>query len=205
MSAGEVDGDDAVAAEVEGAMVGAEAGFVVGAEAGWLVVASVTDGRDGAPAVGSFEDDEEMVLLIGGIGEISWFAGHAAGADEDEEGLVGGDLGIDVGGGAVAEGEGLGWLVGSGFVWGDVEAFVALLVDGGEVEGAVGGDAGLPDGFAGEVDGVGEALGLAPGGAEAIDTPEVGDDAGDGLAGFGRNGEWSGGAGGLKDDVGAVG
>jgi hypothetical protein len=47
VGAGEVDGDGAVAAEVEGAMVGAEAGFVVRGEAVGLVVVGVADRRDG--------------------------------------------------------------------------------------------------------------------------------------------------------------
>jgi hypothetical protein len=100
-----------------------------------------------------FENDEEMIF---------WVAGEASGADEDEEGSVGGDLGIYVGGGAVAEGKWLGWLIVAAFGLRCVETLAAFLVDGGEIDGAVRCDAWLPDGEGGEVDGVGEAFGLAP-------------------------------------------
>jgi hypothetical protein len=66
VGAEEVDGDGAVAAEVEGAMIGAEAGFVVGIEAVGLVVVGVTDRRDRFPSVGLFENDEEVIFRVAG-------------------------------------------------------------------------------------------------------------------------------------------
>src|SRR5271155_1511999 len=127
---------------------------------------------------------------------------QTAGADENQEGAVWGDFGVDILLGAVAEWEGLRLLVGTIGVLGRVEALVALFVDGGEVEGAVGGDAGLPEGLAGEVDGVGQALRLAPAGGEAVDAPDVGDTAGrfGGVGGVAGS-DW---AARLEDEVGAV-
>src|SRR5271155_5755212 len=126
---------------------------------------------------------------------------QTAGADENQEGAVWGDFGVDILLGAVAEWEGLRLLVGTIGVLGRVEALVALFVDGGEVEGAVGGDAGLPEGLAGEVDGVGQALRLAPAGGEAVDAPDARDAARRfrGVGGISRHG-----ATGLEDEVGTV-
>src|SRR5271154_7342376 len=99
---------------------------------------------------------------------------QSAGADENQEGAVWGDFRVDILLGAIAERERLRLLVSAIGVLGRVETLVALFVDGGEVDGAVGGDAGLPEGLAGEVDGVGKALRLAPGGGEVVDAPDVG-------------------------------
>src|SRR5271170_327336 len=126
---------------------------------------------------------------------------QAAGADENQEGAVWGDFGVDILLGAIAEREGLRLLVGAIGVLGRVEAFVALIVDGGEVEGAVGGNTGLPEGLSGEVDGVGQALRLAPTGGEAVDAPDARDAARRfrGVGGISRRG-----ATGLEDEVGSV-
>src|SRR5271170_7365361 len=102
---------------------------------------------------------------------------QAASADENQEGAIRVDFGVDVLLGTVAEREWLGLLVGAVGILGRVETLVALIVDGGEVEGTVGGDAGLPKRLAGEIDGVWEALRLAPAGGKAVDAPDVGDAA----------------------------
>ena len=95
MGAGEVDGNGAVAAEVQGAMVGAEVGLVVVAAGG---IVGVTDWKHRPPAIGGAADHEQVVASV---------ARYAAGAAKDQKRAVGRDLGVNVKFGSVAEGK---WL-----------------------------------------------------------------------------------------------
>src|SRR5579863_182171 len=158
-------GEYAVAGEKDSAVIAAQMRLVIGAVT-VVGIAGITDGDERAPAVAFFENDKQMIFLV---------VGQAAGADENKEGAVGRNFGIDILLGAVAERKRLRQLVGAVGVAGRVEAFVTLFVDGGEIEGAVGRDAGLPERLAGEVDGVRQALRLAPAGAHAVDAPDIGD------------------------------
>ena len=72
-------------------------------------------------------------------------AGHPSCADEDQERSIRRNLGIDIHRGAIAECERLRLLIGAILVDGRVKPLVALFVDGGQVDGAIGGDARLPD------------------------------------------------------------
>src|SRR5277367_3121096 len=119
-------------------------------------IAGVTNGRDRAPPVGFLENDKQMVFLV---------VRQAASADENQEGAVGRNFGINILLGAIAESKRLGLLVGAIDVLGRIQTLVALFVDGGEVQRAVGSDARLPERLAGEVDGVRQALRLTPAGA----------------------------------------
>jgi len=138
MGAWKVDDHRTVAAEIKGAVVGAEAWVVVctGAVGG---VVCVTDGFDGTPFALLIVNDEEM-LMVGRV-----VSGEGTTAAEDEEGLVGCDFGIDVFDAAVAEGQRFSGKECAVAIDGAEEAQLFAVDRGGEIDAAIGSDAGTKD------------------------------------------------------------